>query len=85
MDINNPTVKEERTELKEYYEKKYWKLIEKEYEKYYSSHKKRTRSGRRQFEERINYLYRERKRCLEQLDQATISQLEKLYQENISQ
>lgn len=75
------TVREERAELRKYYEQKYQGYIEREYDNYYLTHKNITQSDKDDLNYRIHFIVREKNLCLVNLEKASPAKVKKLYQE----
>ena len=82
MSIKNYTVKQKRTAIRKYYEGKYQKLIEKEYNDYIDAFKKgKPTISSKYLGLRTKFLNREKNNLLDQLDNANSEEVRKLYYE----
>ncbi|MBP5647977.1 hypothetical protein J6X04_01650 [Candidatus Saccharibacteria bacterium] len=78
----NITVKEKRTAIRKYYEGKYQKLIDGEYNAFIDAHQDGKGNVSRKFlMARIKFLRREKDRLLDELEQADATQVKKIYRE----
>lgn len=78
----NITVKEKRTAIRKFYEGKYQKLIDGEYNAFIDAQQDGKENVSRKFlMARIKFLRREKNRLLDELEQANAGQVKKIYRE----
>lgn len=79
MSIKKMTVKDKRAAIRDYYERKYEKIIGKEFEDFCNHEHEVGSYSKEFFKNKIRFLVREKNIKLADLDQSTTAEVNKLY------